>query len=334
MAENNTAPCSAPCLVATALNTVEIKQRELGELAGGHCRVKTELSMVSTGTELHTIQGTHTQDRPFPRSTGYIALGHIVGIGDGVEGLALGQRVLSPFAHLALIDVPAERLRPVPEGVASTDAVCTVLLGISLRGVRAAKVQLGDSVAVFGQGVVGAFATHLAKLAGACPVIAVDPVAARRDVAMKMGADVAIDPAAENVHERIMEITGGAGVRAAVEATASTKVIGSLPALTARQGRIIVLGGIHGTAELDLYTFFQKSDQRMIGCGAAHFDDFPYCDDEANRNAILRMMQAGMIRPGPVVTHRVPYTEAPKMYQMLIHEKDKAIGVQFDWADA
>jgi len=334
MPENNTAPCSAPCLVATALNTVEVKQRELGELAPGQCRVKAELSMVSTGTELHTIQGTHTQDRPFPRSTGYIALGNIVGIGEGVEGVELGQRVLSPFAHLALIDVPAERLKPVPEGIPSTDAVCTVLLGISIRGVRAAKVQLGDSVAVFGQGVIGAFATHLAKLSGACPVIAVDPVGARREVAKKMGADVVIDPGAEDPRERIMEITGGEGVRAAIEATATTRVIGSLPALTARQGRIIVLGGIHGKAELDLYTFFQKSDQRMIGCGAAHFDDFPYCDDGANRDAILRMMAAGMIRPGPVVTHRAPYTEGPKMYRMLIEEKDKAIGVQFDWTGA
>ena len=334
MPENNTAPCSAPCLQATALNTVEIKQRELGELPPGHCRVKTELSMVSTGTELHTIQGTHTQHRPFPRSTGYIALGHIVGIGEGVEGLALGQRVLSPFAHLALIDVPAGRLKGVPEGIPSTDAVCTVLLGISIRGVRAAKVQLGDSVAVFGAGVIGAFATHLAKLSGGCPVIAVDPVAARREVARKMGADVVIDPASEGARERIMEITGGVGVRAAIEATATTRVIGSLPALTARQGRIIVLGGIHGKVELDLYTFFQKSDQRMIGCGAAHSDDFPYCDDEANRDAILRMMQAGMIRPGPVVTHRVPYTQGPQMYRMLIEEKDKAIGVQFDWTSA
>ncbi len=334
MAKNNTAPCSAPCLQATALNTVQIKQRELGELEPGQCRVKAELSMVSTGTELHTIQGTHTQTRPFPRSTGYIALGHIVGVGDRVEGLELGQRVLSPFAHLSLIDVPAGRLKPVPEGIASTDAVCTVLLSISIRGVRAAKVQLGDSVAVFGQGVIGGFATHLAKLAGACPVIAVDLVAARRQVALKMGADVVIDPAAEDARERIMEITGGEGVRAAIEATATTKVIGSLPALTARQGRIIVLGGIHGTAELDLYTFFQKSDQRLIGCGSAHHDDFPYGDDEANRDAILRMMKAGMIKPGPVVTHRVPYTEAPEMYRMLIEEKDKAIGVQFDWTNA
>jgi len=77
MPDNNTAPCSAPCLIATALNTVEVQQRELGQLAPGNVRVKTEFSMVSTGTELHTIQGTHTQDRPFPRMTGYIAQGHV-----------------------------------------------------------------------------------------------------------------------------------------------------------------------------------------------------------------------------------------------------------------
>jgi len=333
MPDNHTAATTAKCLMATALNTVEVKDRELDALAPGHVRVRTEYSMVSTGTELHTIQATHTQDRPFPRMTGYIAIGHVVGVGEGVDRPALGARVLFSPAHYEMIDTPAAKCVAVPEGIASEVAVCTTLLGISIRGVRAGKVQLGDPVAVFGQGVIGAFAAHLAKLAGACPVIAVDPVAKRREVAKRLGADATIDPAGEDVGERIKALTGGHGVQVAVEATATTKVIGALPAMTTAGGRIVVLGGIHGRAELDLYTHFQKSDQVLVGCGAPHAEDHPYTTTAANTAAIHRMMLAGMIDTEPVITHRVPYTDGPAVYQMLIHEKDKAIGVQFEWPE-
>jgi len=319
--------------MAVALNTVEVQERELGATEPGHVCVRTEYSMVSTGTELHTIQGTHTQDRPFPRMTGYIAVGRVIGVGDGVETLAMGDRVLFSAAHFEMWDFPVARCIPVPEGIASEMAVCTTLLGISIRGVRAGKVQLGDSVAVFGQGVIGAFATHLSKLAGACPVIAVDPVVKRREVAEALGADVTIDPMKEDVSERIAELTGGAGVQAAIEATATPRVITQLPAVTAAGGRIVVLGGIHGRAELDLYTHFQKSDQVMIGCGAPHAEDHPYTTADANVAALHRMMAAGMINTEPVITHRVPYAEAPEIYRMLIEEKDKAIGVQFEWPE-
>ncbi len=334
MTENLTGPTVTPCLMATALNTVEIRERKLEQLGPGQVRVQTEYSMVSTGTELHTIQGTHTQPRPFPRMTGYIAIGRVVGRGQGATRLQLGQRVLFGLAHYGMIDCPEDKCRPVPEGLPSAKAVCTPLLCISLRGVRAARVRLGDSVAVFGQGVIGVFATHLAKRSGAHPVIAVDPIGRRRQVAQEMGADVVIDPAKEDVLQRVKEVTGGVGVSAAIEATATARVIASLPALTREEGRIVVLGGIHGKAEMDLYTYFQKSNQTMIGCGSAYHGDYPYDSDAANAEAIMRMMQAGLIDPSPAVTHRVPYTEGPEIYRMLAEEKDKAIGVQFDWTKA
>ena len=331
MSENFTSATTIPCLMATAVNTVEIRERTLDALAPGHVRVRTELSMVSTGTELHRIQNTHTVSRPFPTMTGYIAIGTAVGLGQGVTRVKLGDRVLFRFAHMAMADAPESHCVAVPAEVPSADAVCTTLASISIRGIRAARVELGDSVAVFGQGVIGLFATHLAKLAGACPVIAVDLVAARRDIARAMGADVALDPRTDDVPARIKDLTGGVGVDAAIDASATPRVIAGLPAITRAEGRVIVLGGVHGKVEMDLYSFFQKNNLTMVGCGSAYHSDWPYDSDEGNFAAILRMMRAGMIRPGPAVTHRVPYTEGPRLYRMLIEGKDKAVGVQFEW---
>lgn len=326
-----TAPTTTKCLIATAINTVEVKDRQLGETPAGHVRIKTEYSMVSTGTELHRIQCTHTANRAFPQMTGYIALGHVVGLGTGVTTLKLGDRVLFTLAHYGMIDAPATSCTLVPEGIPSVDAVCTTLLCIGLTGIRCAKIRLGDSVAVFGQGVIGASATHLAKLSGACPVIAIDPVAARRAAATKLGADATIDPMKEDVLARIKELTGGLGVNVAVEATATARVAATLPSFLRDEGRIVILGGVHGKVEMDLYTFFQKSNLTMVGAGGTYHTDYPHDTGAANVQSILRMMKAGMVKPAPLVTHCVPYTEGPKLYKMLIEEKDKANGVQFDW---
>lgn len=331
MPANNTAPCTVPCLMATAVNKVEVRERKLETLAPAQVRIQCELSMISTGTELHRIQNTHTVSKPFPTMTGYIAIGRVVGIGDGVQSRQLGDRVLFRAAHFSLIDVEADSCTPVPAEVASEDAVCTVLLGISIRGVRAGQVTLGKSVAVFGLGVIGQFATHLAKLAGGYPVIAIDPVAARREIARKMGADLTLDPFKENVPARIKELTGGKGVDVAIESTATPRVVASLPEITAFEGTLVILGGIHGKVEMDLYTHVQKANQTIVGCGSPYHTDYPFISDDANHQAILQMMKGGMIRPQPAVTHKVPYTQGPEMYRILIEEKDKAVGVQFTW---
>jgi threonine dehydrogenase-like Zn-dependent dehydrogenase len=85
---------------------------------------------------------------------------------------------------------------------------------------------------------------------------------------------------------------------------------------------------------MDLYTHVQKSDQEIVGCGKPHWEDHPFSTDESNIEAIFRMMRGGMIRTEPLITHRVSFQEGPAVYQMLMNEKDKAIGVQFDWSEA
>lgn len=66
---------------------------------------------------------------------------------------------------------------------------------------RDGHVRIGDAVAVFGMGAIGLMAVQLAKLAGAHPVIAVDPLPLRRKVALECGADLVLDPSSEDAGE-------------------------------------------------------------------------------------------------------------------------------------
>ena len=319
------------CLLATAQSKVGCSERPLEALPSDKIRVKVEVSMVSTGTELHHIQQTHTKSSSFPRSTGYISVGRIVGIGSSVTNATLGQRVLVQQGHFAFHNADPKQVKAVPEGVSPEDACAAILLGISLRGIRGGQVRLGDSVGVFGLGVIGQFAVHLAKISGAYPVIAVDPNAKRRDIAAKMGADVTLDPLQPGFAAAYRAATSGEGTRVSIDASGTPRVIASLPDVTAEYGRVVVLGGVHGLVEFDLYTRFQKSNLTMVGCGSAYPTDFPH-DAERNETTLLQMMKAGIVRPRPVLTHFVPWREGPEMYRLLMEEKDKAIGVAFDWS--
>jgi 2-desacetyl-2-hydroxyethyl bacteriochlorophyllide A dehydrogenase len=322
-----------PCLLATAPGKVECSERELPALGSGQVRIKVDVSMVSTGTELHHIQETHTKKSTFPRSTGYISVGRVVGMAPDVKYATMSQRLLVQQSHFSHHNATAESVKPIPDGVESIDAAAAILLGIALRGIRGGQVRLGDSVVVFGLGVIGQYAVHLAKTAGAHPVIAVDPVAKRREVAKQMGADVVIDPLKQDALAEIKKATvNGEGARVSIDASGTPRVIATLPDVTAEFGRVVVLGGVHGLVPFDLYTRFQKSNLTMVGCGSPYPTDYPY-DDARNIRALLDMMNAKIIRPRPVVSHFVPWRQGPEMYRLLMEEKDKAVGVAFDWRE-
>jgi threonine dehydrogenase-like Zn-dependent dehydrogenase len=321
---------NSPTLFATRKGVVEVKPRTVPALGKDEVRVETEFSMISPGTELHFVLDNHTRRAQYPCELGYMTVGRIIGIGSEVKGRCIGERVLVLESHGAIRNCSVVRLHPLPEGLDPIEACPSVLLTVALRSIRATQVRLGDSIAVFGLGLIGLYAVHLARLSGAFPVIAVDPVARRRDIAKQLGADYVIDPNQSQPGDEIEKITGGERAIVTIDASGSPHVISKLPAMTATFGRIAVLGGVHGLVEIDLYTHIQKSNQTIVGCGAAMPRDYPH-DEYRNVETMLAMIRAGIVRPRPAITHIAPYTRATKMYTALVDNKETTLGVVFDW---
>src|SRR5439155_19883290 len=88
------------------------------------------------------------------------------------------------------------RLRPLAGGLTPEAAVCVDPAHVAFVAVRDGNVRLGDRVAVFGLGAIGLLTMQAARASGAEHVVAVDPLATRRERALRMGADVALDPTA------------------------------------------------------------------------------------------------------------------------------------------
>lgn len=330
---------NAKRVVFTGPGTVEIQPWQVPELGPKDVLIENHYTMVSPGTELHVLLGDHTRLSTYPRNSGYIGSGTVAKTGSEVTRFQVGDPVLSSSSHMSHCVQPEDRfdltrrLDEVPE----EQAVYAVLCGIALYGVRAAEIGAGESVLVLGQGLIGQLAAQFARIEGGRPVIAADMDEGRLELARACGAHVTVNPGRTDLNEAVLAATGGDGAHKIIECTATTRAIGQAFDLAAYAGTIVVLGGIHGKVELDLYTHFQIKCLTMKGVHG------PQCPRERsphhrftygfNRDAILRLMASGELSAAPLTTHRVPYHQAPETYALLQQRDERALGVLFDWSE-
>jgi len=144
-----------------------------------------------------------------------------------------------------LVAWPTHLLHPVPAALSAADAAMLEPLGVALHAHDLGKVRLQASVAVVGCGPIGLCLLQLARVGGASTVVAVEPLAHRREAAARLGADVVLDPADPDVTAKILAATGGRGIDVAIEVAGNDAAVG-LAVAAARPGGTVVLAGIPG----------------------------------------------------------------------------------------
>jgi threonine dehydrogenase-like Zn-dependent dehydrogenase len=142
-----------------------------------------------------------------------------------------------------LVAVPSGRLVPVPEDLDSRVAVLVEPLACALNFVDKAGVAAGGSLLVMGAGPAGLMTALAAKVAGAAPLLVSEPVAERRALARRFGADAVLDPAGDDLAVACAELTLSAGMDALIEVTGNPSAIAQAVQLS-RPGSTLVLAGI------------------------------------------------------------------------------------------
>ena len=157
----------------------------------------------------------------------------------GAEGEVYHHLGVSAFATHAVIDQRSAVKIPsdIPPEIAALFG-CAVLTGVGAV-LNTAAVRLGESVAVYGLGGVGLSAVLGAVAAGAHPVIAVDPLAAKRALALELGATLAVDPA--EAQDAIIAATNG-GADVVIETAGKAAVLAAAYQATRRGGRTVSVG--------------------------------------------------------------------------------------------
>jgi Zn-dependent alcohol dehydrogenase len=195
------------------------------------------------------------------------------GTGDLLHGKALlrgvdGERInhhlgVSAFADRAV--VARESLVPIPADIPDEVAAmfgCAVLTGAGAV-TNTTQVTAGQSVAVFGLGAVGLAAVMGAALVEAGPIVAIDPIEAKRELALKAGATHAVAP--EGLKHLLAEL-GLAGVDIAVEAVGSARVIEAALGVIERGGAVVTVGLPHPEQTLTVSALqFAGEGKRLLG---------------------------------------------------------------------
>lgn len=249
-------------IIFTKKNTAELVGKPMPEVGPGQVRVKLVRSTVSTGTERANVTGCNVvsiwdpPDAPvvWPRQCGYSSSGIVDAVGEGVTSVKPGDRVaMSWTTHAEYVVVPEDRVYGLPDAVSFEVGALAHVSTFPMAAIRKCGLELGESAIVMGQGILGQFAVMLLKCAGATPVIAADPIAAKREEALKLGADFAFDPTAADFRERVLAAcpladhgiyTGerASGVKVAIEVTGLGAGLNGVLDVMAPMGRVALLG--------------------------------------------------------------------------------------------
>jgi predicted dehydrogenase len=286
-----------------------------------------------------------------PSTLGYSCSGVVEAVGDRVDRPRVGDLVAAigegVATHAEYNAVPRNLVALVPPGVGLEDASSTAIGAIAIHAARQARLELGESVAIVGLGLLGQFLVQVCRASG-CRVLGIDLDPAKCELASRSGAEATCVTDTATALHHAMLLSDGRGVDAVVS-TASAKDLGPVELaaeLVRDRGRVVLLG--QTPIELDYRTWFAKEiDVRFSrAMGAGMYDpgyfhrdtDYPagYVRWTANRNmqAFLGLIQQGSLDVQKLVTHRFPFAEAKGVFDRIASgELTGAVGITFEYEE-
>lgn len=292
-------------------------------------KVKEVLQKVRTDGVAATLDAVRSKlDQPL--ALGYCNAGRVLEVGAGVDGFAVGDRLVSNGKHAEVVAVPKNLCAKIPDFVSDEAAAFTVVGAIGLQGIRLADPKIGECVAVIGLGLIGLMTVQMLRAQG-CRVLGIDFDTARLDLARRFGAEVVNLGTGEDVLARAAAFSRGAGVDA-VLITASTKSndpIAQAAKMSRKRGRIVLVGVVG--LELNRADFYEKELTFQVSCsyGPGRYDasyeeggqDYPIgfvrWTEQRNFEAVLDLMATGALDVAPLISHRFALEQAEDAFALL-----------------
>jgi 2-desacetyl-2-hydroxyethyl bacteriochlorophyllide A dehydrogenase len=311
--------------------------------------VRVEVTGVC-GSDLHIYHGRVSIEEGF--TLGHEFVGTVVAAGDGVTQVAEGDRVLGCFcsacgncffcrrgafhkcdegrvfghgktlgslqgaqAEQVLVPHANLTLRRVPEGMSDDVALFAGdVMGTGWHAVDQAQIRPGDSAAVLGLGPVGLCAVQAAKAAGAAKVIAVDTVADRLALAESFGAEP-VHLTEGDPRGAVKAATDGRGVDAAIDAVGHPDALELACRVTRKAGIVSAIGVYAERVQVHMGIVWIKALTLRTG----HANVIGHVD------RVLAMLDAGVLDPGPLVTHHMRLEDAAEAY--AVYDRREALKI-------
>ncbi len=191
------------------------------------------------------------------------------------------------------------RVHVIPPSISIDDAAIIEPLACAIHTVQRGDIQLDDVVAIAGAGPIGLMMVQVAKLKTPKKLVVIDPVAERRALALRFGADVVIDPMTENAGDIVRGLTGGYGCDVYIEATGAPIGVTQGLDLIRKLGRFVEFSVFGKETSADWSII---GDRKELDVRGAHLG--PYCYPIA-----IDLLQRGLVTSQGIVTHSYPIGE-------------------------
>ena len=345
-------------ILFTAKDKAELVEESKPVVQPGEVVVRLVRSCISSGTERANVTGVpdgatgifgdeNDMRVTWPRMGGYSSSGIVESIGDGVKSVKIGDRVAMSWSwHKQYMSLPENQVYLIPDNVSFQDAAFTHISTFPSAAIRKCALEFGESAIVMGQGVLGQLAVKLLRAAGAAPVIAADPSAEKRKMALELGADFVFDPLAPDFASQVKAVTesdrrthmgrkSSNGANVAIEVTGNGAALNTVLDAVAPFARVALLGCTRDSNFT--INYYRKVHAQGVSLIGAHTMARPDSESSGgwwttrdDAKAFLKLLSLGRISLDGFVSETHSPVECAEVYRRL------AVGgpfpaVQFDW---
>ncbi|WP_227369484.1 Zn-dependent oxidoreductase [Halomonas sp. M20] len=300
------------------------------------------------GSDMHIIHGNNAFVR-FPRVTGHEFAGVIEAVGEGVEGIAAGERVcVDPVVSCGecypcrigrpnictrlevigvhrdggfeqRVGVPAANVHRLPEHVGLDQAALVEPYSIATNVLDRMQPIEGDGLLIFGAGVIGLTILQVARAKGLTDITVCDVIDARLETARSLGASHVVNGEREDIEAVMAERTQGEGVPLIADAACVPALFPSLVRMASPAGRIGLLGFNATPCDLVQLEVIKK-ELTLVG-SRLNNRKFP---------EVIEMLASGRLDATALVSHRLPFAEMSEAIHMIDHHPESARKVLID----
>jgi threonine dehydrogenase-like Zn-dependent dehydrogenase len=332
---------SSFCIRFTAPGQVEVHSSPIPSPGPGEVLIRTRRTLISAGTELSILNNRPSPGSAWaefaqlPRQVGYSNAGEVVDIGTNVDRSWVGQRVASRSYHASFVTCEVSDLRPIPPGVSDEEATFATLAGVAMNGLRRVQLVWGESVAVFGLGILGQLAARIALIAGAEPIFVMEVSALRLGKLPQHPTIVGLPGDLNAALETVRQHTGGTGVDVAIEATAVASLIPDEAGIVRDQGRLLLLSSPHGATLFDFHDLCNRPSITIVGAHGFSQPAVPSPSSpwtaKRHGDLFLQWLKAGRLSVRELVTHRFNFQRAAEAYALLGEGPAKSMAAVLEW---
>ncbi|REE87370.1 threonine dehydrogenase-like Zn-dependent dehydrogenase [Paenibacillus taihuensis] len=226
-------------------------------------------------------------------------------------------------------------LLKMPDTMPWKNALCFDPAQFALGGIRDSGLRIGDTVAIFGLGAIGALAAQFARLAGASYVAVIDPIARRREAALRAGADAAFDPLSQDIGLELKKATGKLGVDVIIETSANGGALQSSLRGLAYGGTIAYVGwarAFKGGLDFGREAHFNNAKIVFSRACSEPNPDHPRWSWRRIENECWAILQTTRVNCEEIIDPVIPFAECAEGYEEFVDqhpERSVKLGVRF-----